>query len=48
MTESAGVEAWKEQTTAFDRIQSVASAVSKPRSVSYIADEAHEYGPRPS
>ena len=41
MTESAGVEAWKEQTTAFDRIQSVASAVSKPRSVSYIADEAH-------
>ena len=41
MSESAGIEAWKEQTTAFDRIQSVASAVSKPRSVSYIADEAH-------
>ena len=36
-----GVEAWKEHTTAFDRVQSVATTVSKPRPVSYIADEAH-------
>lgn len=36
-----GVEAWKEHTTAFDRVQSVATTVSKPRSVSYLADEAH-------
>ena len=41
MNDSAGVEAWKEQTTAFDRIQSVASAVSQPQPVSYIAAEAH-------
>jgi hypothetical protein len=42
MTEqTAGVEAWKEHTTAFDRVQSVATTVSKPRPVSYIADEAH-------
>ncbi len=36
-----GVEAWKEHTTAFDRVQSVATTVSKPRPVSYIADDAH-------
>jgi hypothetical protein len=36
-----GVEAWKEHTTAFDRVQSVATTLSKPRSASYIADEAH-------
>lgn len=36
-----GVEAWKEHTTAFDRVQSVATTVSKPRPVSYIAEEAH-------
>jgi predicted ArsR family transcriptional regulator len=41
MTDSTGVEAWKEQTTAFDRIQSVASAVSQPQLVSHIAAEAH-------
>jgi|GEM_PF-328074 hypothetical protein len=39
--ESPGVEAWKEHTTAFDRVQSVASTVSKPRPVSCIAEEAH-------
>jgi hypothetical protein len=38
---SAGVKAWKEHTTAFDRVQSVATTVSQPRSASYIADEAH-------
>ena len=41
MTDSAGVEAWKEQTTAFDRTQSVASAVSQPQPASHIAAEAH-------
>lgn len=39
--QSPGVEAWKEHTTAFDRVQSVATTVSRPRPVSYIADEAH-------
>ncbi len=41
MTDAAGVEAWKRQTTAFDRIQSVATAVSQPQSASAIAAEAH-------
>lgn len=36
-----GVEAWKEHTTAFDRVQSVATTLSKPCPASYIADEAH-------
>lgn len=39
--QTAGVEAWKEHTTAFDRVQSVATTVSQPRSASYIADEAY-------
>lgn len=42
MTErSSGVEAWKQHTTAFDRVQSVATTVSQPRSASYIAEKAH-------
>lgn len=36
-----GVEAWKEHATAFDRVQSVATTVSKPRPAAYIAAEAH-------
>lgn len=40
MTEDVGVEAWKEQTSAFDRVRSVAETVSQPRSASHIADEA--------
>ena len=36
-----GVEVWKEHTIAFDRVQSVGTTVSGPRSASYIADEAH-------
>ncbi|AUV82539.1 transcriptional regulator [Salinigranum rubrum] len=36
-----GIEAWKEHTSAFDRVQSIASTVSQPRPASYIADEAH-------
>lgn len=39
--QTPGAEAWKEHTTAFDRVQSVATTVSKPRLASYIADEAH-------
>ena len=39
--QESGVEAWKEHTTAFDRVQSVGTTVSKPRPASYIADEAH-------
>ena len=39
--QTPGVKAWKEHTTAFDRVQSVATTVSQPRPASYIADEAH-------
>lgn len=39
--EPPGIEAWKEQTSAFDRTQSVASTVSQPQSASNIAAEAH-------
>ena len=35
-----GVDAWKEQTTAFDRVQSIAQTVTEPRSASWIAAEA--------
>jgi len=36
-----GVEEWKKQTSAFDRVQSISNTLSQPRSASYIADEAH-------
>ncbi|WP_207591158.1 DUF7342 family protein [Halomontanus rarus] len=36
-----GIEAWKEHTSAFDRVRSVAETVSQPRPASAIADEAH-------
>jgi hypothetical protein len=39
--QTPGVEAWKEHTTAFDRVQSVATTLSQPRLASYIADEAY-------
>lgn len=39
--EAPGVEAWKKQTSAFDRVRSVAGTVSGPQPVSYIATEAH-------
>jgi hypothetical protein len=39
--ETPGVQAWKEHTTAFDRVQSVATTVSQPRPAAYIANEAH-------
>lgn len=35
-----GIESWKEHTSAFDRVRSVAETVSQPRSASSIADEA--------
>ncbi|WP_119820057.1 DUF7342 family protein [Halalkaliarchaeum desulfuricum] len=38
---SPGVAAWKEETSAFDRVQSVASTVARPRPASYIAEQAH-------
>lgn len=39
--DAPGVEAWKEHTSAFDRVRSVAETVSQPRSASSIAAEAH-------
>ncbi len=39
--QTPGVEAWKEHTTAFDRVQAISTSLSQPRSASYIADEAH-------
>jgi len=38
---SAGIVAWKRETSAFDRVQSVASTVSQPRPASHIAEQAH-------
>lgn len=38
--DAPGVEAWKARTSAFDRVRSVAETLSRPRTVSYIADEA--------
>ena len=35
-----GVDAWKEQTSAFDRVRSVAQTVTEPRPASGIAAEA--------
>lgn len=35
-----GVDAWKEHTTAFDRIRSIAQTVDQPRTAAYIAAEA--------
>ncbi|WP_256393753.1 DUF7342 family protein [Natronoarchaeum rubrum] len=39
-TETPGDEAWKEHTSSFDRVQSVALTVAEPRPASWIADEA--------
>ena len=36
----SGVEAWKEHTTPFERVQAIALGVSEPQSATYIADEA--------
>lgn len=39
-TDKTGVEAWKEHTTAFDRVRSIAQTLDQPRPASYIAEEA--------
>ena len=42
MTDDApGVDAWKRNTSAFDRVRSVAGSLDQPKPVAYIADEAH-------
>jgi predicted ArsR family transcriptional regulator len=38
--DTPGVEAWKEHTTAFDRVRAVAEALSQPRSAPAVAEEA--------
>lgn len=38
--EAPGAKAWKEHTSAFDRVRSVTETASQPRSASEIADEA--------
>lgn len=35
-----GVEAWKEHTTAFDRVRSITQTLDQPRTAKYIAEEA--------
>ncbi|MDL0124186.1 winged helix-turn-helix domain-containing protein [Halobacterium salinarum] len=37
----AYVSRWKEATTGFDRVRSVASSLENPRTAGWIADEAH-------
>lgn len=39
-TRERGVEAWKEHTTAFDRVRSIAQTVDQPRTAAYIAEQA--------
>lgn len=41
MTDEPGVELWKEQQSAFDRVRSIAVTLSEPRSADWIAQEAH-------
>lgn len=38
--DAPGIEAWKAQTSAFDRVRSVAETLSRPRTAGYIAEEA--------
>jgi predicted ArsR family transcriptional regulator len=38
--EPPGAKPWRQQTSAFDRVRSVALSVSEPRSVAWIAGEA--------
>lgn len=40
MDNPRGVKAWKEHTTAFDRVRSIAQALDRPRTAKYIATEA--------
>jgi predicted ArsR family transcriptional regulator len=41
MTDAPWAERWKDHQSAFDRVRSVAVTVSEPRSVAWIADQAH-------
>jgi predicted transcriptional regulator len=41
MTSDPGVDEWKEQTTSEERVRAVARGIQSPRSVSWIASEAH-------
>ncbi|WP_266080687.1 winged helix-turn-helix domain-containing protein [Haladaptatus caseinilyticus] len=40
-TDPSYVQRWKEQTTGFDRVRSVAFALQEPRTAGWIADEAY-------
>lgn len=40
-TDDTGVDAWIAETTAFDRVQSVATSRDEPASAATVADEAH-------
>lgn len=39
--DSSGLDAWKAQTSAFDRVRSIAGALSQARPASAIASDAH-------
>lgn len=39
--DASGLEAWKEHTSAFDRVRSIAGSVSQPEPASTIASDAH-------
>jgi DNA-binding transcriptional regulator YhcF (GntR family) len=41
MTSDPGVDEWKEQTTSEERVRAVARGMQSPRSVAWIASEAH-------
>lgn len=41
MADAPWAERWKDHQSAFDRVRSVAVTVSEPRSVAWIADQAH-------
>lgn len=41
MTTEPGVDEWKEQTTSEERVRAVVRAVQSPRTVAWIASEAH-------
>lgn len=41
MADEPGVELWREQQSAFDRVRSIAVTLSEPRSADWIAQEAH-------
>jgi hypothetical protein len=44
MTSDPGVDEWKEQTTSEERVRAIARGMQSPRSVAWIASEAHVDG----